>query len=87
VVDDFGRLYRSCGNCDSTYERHVVMDGITATSGSELAGINSDSDSDLSESEDDDDDDTEDEFDGCKIGYIKTSSLLICILTLVVISN
>jgi hypothetical protein len=39
VVEDFGKLYRSCGNCDSMYERHVIMDGITATSGSELAGM------------------------------------------------
>lgn len=39
VVDTFGKLYRSCGNCDSMYERHVIMDGITATSGSELAGM------------------------------------------------
>lgn len=38
VVDDFGKLYRSCGNCDSMYERHVIMDSVTATSGSELAG-------------------------------------------------
>ena len=38
VVEEFSKLYRSCGNCDSMYERHVIMDGITATSGSELAG-------------------------------------------------
>jgi hypothetical protein len=38
VVEDFGKLYRSCGNCDSMYERHVIMDGITATEGSEIAG-------------------------------------------------
>ncbi|ESZ98029.1 pectate lyase [Sclerotinia borealis F-4128] len=40
TVDTFGKLYRSCGNCDSMYERHVIMDSVTATSGSELAGIN-----------------------------------------------
>ncbi|ORY69891.1 pectate lyase-domain-containing protein [Pseudomassariella vexata] len=40
TVSEFGKLYRSCGNCDSMYERHVIMDGITASSGSELAGIN-----------------------------------------------
>lgn len=40
TVDTFGKLYRSCGNCDTMYERHVIMDGITATDGSELAGIN-----------------------------------------------
>lgn len=38
VVEDFGKLYRSCGNCDSMYERHVIIDGVTATSGSELCG-------------------------------------------------
>jgi len=38
TVDTFGKLYRSCGNCDTMYERHVIMDDITATSGSELAG-------------------------------------------------
>jgi hypothetical protein len=38
VVEDFGKLYRCCGNCDSMYESHVIMDGVTATSGSELAG-------------------------------------------------
>ncbi|TGO42441.1 hypothetical protein BHYA_0008g00310 [Botrytis hyacinthi] len=40
TVDTFGKLYRSCGNCKTMYERHVVMDSITATSGKELAGIN-----------------------------------------------
>ncbi|KAI1079576.1 pectate lyase-domain-containing protein [Whalleya microplaca] len=41
TVDDFGKLYRSCGNCDDMYERHVIIDGVTATSGSSLVGINS----------------------------------------------
>ncbi|CAJ2505895.1 Uu.00g000250.m01.CDS01 [Anthostomella pinea] len=41
AVETFGKLYRSCGNCDSMYERHVIMDDITASGGSELAGINS----------------------------------------------
>lgn len=40
TVDTFGKLYRSCGNCDTMYERHVIMDTIDATDGSELAGIN-----------------------------------------------
>lgn len=40
TVDNFGKLYRSCGNCDTMYERHVTMDDITATEGKELAGIN-----------------------------------------------
>lgn len=38
TVDNFGKLYRSCGNCDEMYERHVIFDDITATEGSELAG-------------------------------------------------
>ncbi|KAI1503478.1 pectate lyase [Biscogniauxia marginata] len=41
TVDDFGKLYRSCGNCDEMFERHVVMSDITASSGSVLCGINS----------------------------------------------
>ncbi|KAI8626922.1 pectate lyase [Xylariaceae sp. FL1651] len=41
TVDDFGKLYRSCGNCDDQTERHVILDGITASSGSTLVGINS----------------------------------------------
>jgi hypothetical protein len=38
TVDNFGKVYRSCGNCDDMFERHVIMDDITATSGSEIAG-------------------------------------------------
>lgn len=41
TVDNFGKLYRSCGNCDSMYERHVIFDDITASEGKALAGINS----------------------------------------------
>ncbi|KUI56461.1 Pectate lyase H [Cytospora mali] len=41
VVEDFGKLYRACGNCKNMYERHVILNGITATSGKELCGINS----------------------------------------------
>jgi len=40
LVEDFGKVYRSCGNCGTMYERHVIMDGVTASSGSEIAGIN-----------------------------------------------
>ncbi len=40
-VQDFGKLYRACGNCSSSYQRHVVMSNIVATSpGKALAGIN-----------------------------------------------
>ena len=38
TVETFGKLYRSCGNCDSMPQRHVIMDNISATDGSELAG-------------------------------------------------
>ncbi|KAF2184164.1 polysaccharide lyase family 3 protein [Zopfia rhizophila CBS 207.26] len=40
-VSDFGKLYRSCGNCDTMYERHVIIDNVIADSGKVLAGINS----------------------------------------------
>jgi hypothetical protein len=40
-ASDFGKLYRSCGNCDSMFERHVIMDGVIADGGSAtLVGIN-----------------------------------------------
>lgn len=40
VAQDFGKLYRSCGNCDTQYARHVVFENITATGGKTIAGIN-----------------------------------------------
>ncbi|KAF2251601.1 polysaccharide lyase family 3 protein, partial [Trematosphaeria pertusa] len=41
-VEDFGKLYRSCGNCDTMYERHVTIDGVIADGGtSSFVGINS----------------------------------------------
>lgn len=41
-VSDFGKLYRSCGNCSSNpTQRHVELSGITATApGTAIAGIN-----------------------------------------------
>ncbi len=40
-VDNFGKLYRSCGNCSKQYARHVVVDKVTATApGKALVGIN-----------------------------------------------
>jgi hypothetical protein len=40
-VDDFGKLYRSCGNCKTQYRRNVVLENITAFSpGKALVGIN-----------------------------------------------
>ncbi|KAI9726719.1 MAG: hypothetical protein M1834_008654 [Cirrosporium novae-zelandiae] len=39
-VTDFGKLYRSCGNCKKQYERHVIIKGVKASSGKTLVGIN-----------------------------------------------
>ncbi|MBQ1076575.1 pectate lyase [Micromonospora sp. C31] len=39
-VENAGKLYRACGNCSTSYQRHVVMDNVTATSTDALAGIN-----------------------------------------------
>src|SRR5262249_9327409 len=40
LATDFGKVYRSCGNCLTQYERHVIFDDITARSGSTIAGVN-----------------------------------------------
>ncbi|KAH6664810.1 pectate lyase, partial [Plectosphaerella plurivora] len=40
-VSDFGKLYRSCGNCKSMPARHVQVSGGSATNGDMLVGINS----------------------------------------------
>ncbi|MEV4479010.1 pectate lyase [Micromonospora coxensis] len=39
-VQNAGKLYRACGNCSTSYQRHVVMDNIVATDTNVLAGIN-----------------------------------------------
>ena len=40
-VSDFGKLYRSCGNCSSGFKRDVVIDNIVATApGKAIVGIN-----------------------------------------------
>jgi hypothetical protein len=40
-VQDFGKLYRSCGNCNQQYTRHVEMDNIMAVPKlGPLAGVN-----------------------------------------------
>ncbi|WP_425584834.1 pectate lyase [Streptomyces vastus] len=40
-VENFGKLYRSCGNCDTQYERHVVVSNVKATGpGQSLVGVN-----------------------------------------------
>jgi hypothetical protein len=41
-VSDFGKLYRSCGNCSKQYARTVVIENIKVTApGKSLVGINS----------------------------------------------
>jgi hypothetical protein len=41
TVSDFGKLYRSCGNCKTMGERHVKIDGVKATGGkATFVGIN-----------------------------------------------
>ncbi|KAM0489818.1 hypothetical protein ACHAP8_012201 [Fusarium lateritium] len=39
-VSDFGKLYRSCGNCKSMPARHVEISGGSASNGKMLVGIN-----------------------------------------------
>ncbi|WP_328341176.1 pectate lyase [Micromonospora sp. NBC_00421] len=40
-VSNFGKLYRSCGNCSTQYKRTVVIQNVTVTApGKVLAGIN-----------------------------------------------
>ncbi|GGN60969.1 pectate lyase [Actinoplanes lobatus] len=42
AVSDFGKLYRSCGNCKTQYKRAVVVKNVAVTyPGSSLVGINS----------------------------------------------
>ncbi|GAA2897520.1 hypothetical protein Acy02nite_65030 [Actinoplanes cyaneus] len=40
-VSDYGKLYRSCGNCKTQFKRSVVLQNVTATGkGKALVGIN-----------------------------------------------
>jgi hypothetical protein len=39
-VSNFGKLYRSCGNCSTQAARIVNIQNITATSGKVIAGVN-----------------------------------------------
>ncbi|TPQ23634.1 pectate lyase [Streptomyces sporangiiformans] len=40
-VENFGKLYRSCGNCETQYERHVVVSNVRVTGpGKALVGVN-----------------------------------------------
>ncbi|CCO35378.1 hypothetical protein BN14_09496 [Rhizoctonia solani AG-1 IB] len=40
-VQDFGKLYRSCGNCKTQYKRTVKVTNSIARNGKLLAGVNS----------------------------------------------
>ncbi|KAF8606099.1 pectate lyase [Ceratobasidium sp. AG-I] len=40
-VQDFGKLYRSCGNCSTMYKRTVNISNVIAKNGKLIAGINS----------------------------------------------
>jgi hypothetical protein len=39
-VEDFGKLYRSCGNCKSQFKRQAQFSDIDARGGKVLAGVN-----------------------------------------------
>lgn len=39
-ANDYGKVYRSCGNCSGNCRRSVHMEGTTAVNGGELMGIN-----------------------------------------------
>ncbi|KAL1754477.1 polysaccharide lyase family 3 protein [Schizophyllum commune] len=39
-VEDYGKLYRSCGNCSKQCKRNVYIEGVEAVDGGTLAGIN-----------------------------------------------
>ncbi|KAF5962236.1 pectate lyase [Fusarium bulbicola] len=39
-ANDYGKVYRSCGNCKGNCRRSVRMEGTTAVNGGELMGIN-----------------------------------------------
>ncbi|TDB71360.1 pectate lyase [Micromonospora sp. KC723] len=40
-VENSGKLYRACGNCSTSHQRHVVLQNVTATKVKTLVGINS----------------------------------------------
>ncbi|GFF38871.1 probable pectate lyase E [Aspergillus lentulus] len=41
TVQNFGKLYRACGNCSKQFKRTVEISGVKASSGKALVGINS----------------------------------------------
>ena len=41
AVEDFGALYRSCGNCTTQHQRHVVLENVEVTApGDRIVGVN-----------------------------------------------
>lgn len=40
LAENIGKLYRACGNCSTSYTRHVVLDGVRVKNAKVLAGIN-----------------------------------------------
>ncbi|MEV7328908.1 pectate lyase [Micromonospora sp. NPDC093244] len=39
-VENAGKLYRACGNCSTSYQRHVVIDNVVVRDTDAIAGIN-----------------------------------------------
>ncbi|ROT37289.1 putative pectate lyase F [Sodiomyces alkalinus F11] len=39
-AEDYGKVYRSCGNCSSQCKRNVYVEGVTAWNGGEVVAIN-----------------------------------------------
>ncbi|MEV1016975.1 MULTISPECIES: pectate lyase [unclassified Micromonospora] len=39
-VENSGKLYRACGNCSTSYQRHVVIDNVVVRDTDTIAGIN-----------------------------------------------
>jgi hypothetical protein len=39
-ADTFGKLYRSCGNCDKQYTRHATFTDVVVAAGSTVAAVN-----------------------------------------------
>jgi hypothetical protein len=40
TAENFNKLYRSCGNCNAQYARHVILQDVTVRMGQVLVGIN-----------------------------------------------
>ena len=39
-AENVGKLYRACGNCSTSYQRHVIIDNVVVRSTKVIAGIN-----------------------------------------------